>query len=304
MIGNSSKRPLASPVGLIMAGLILLFACRPAAAEPALWVAKGPNATVYLFGTIHVLKQYTAWRSPEVMNALALSDELWLEIPDPGNRGEDALTLARQLGLDPQHPLSSKMSAPQLAHLDAAAKAVGMKDGEKTLEPMRPWLASAALADLLLLRAGYDPDGGVELQLLHQALASRKPVRGFETLAQQIHFFADMPPAVELQMLQSTLQDFDKGTKELDALVEAWRRGDDGEIARMLVDEMRKPFPMLYRVLLIERNEAWANAIAEMLEVPGVKFIAVGAAHLAGPDSLQIALKQRGIEVERVSPAK
>src|SRR5262249_59600627 len=100
MIGNLTKRSLALPVGMIMSGLILLLACRPAVAEPALWVAKGPRATVYLFGTVHLLKRYTAWRSPEIMNALALSDELWLEVPDPSDKGE-MLTMARQLGLDP-----------------------------------------------------------------------------------------------------------------------------------------------------------------------------------------------------------
>ncbi len=286
---------------MILAGLILLFACRSALAEPALWVAKGPHATVYLFGTIHTLKKYSPWRSPEIMKALAQSEELWLEIPDPGNR--DVLTEARQLGLDPRHPLSSKISAPQLAQLDAAAKAAGMTEGEKALEPMRPWLASVVLADALLIHAGYDPDGGVDIQLLHQAVAARKAVRGFETASQQLHFLADMAPAVELQLLLSTLQDFDQSMQELEALVDAWRRGDDAEIARMMVDPMRKLFPALYRVLLVERNEAWADAIKQMVEGSGVRFIAVGAAHLAGPDSVLMALKRRGIEVERVGKA-
>jgi uncharacterized protein len=226
MIRNITKRSLALPVGMIMAGLILLLACGPAAAGPALWVAKGPKATVYLFGTVHVLKRYTAWRSSEIMNALALSEELWLEIPDPGNRN-DTQTLMRQLGFDPRHPLSSKVSTPQLAHLDAAAKAVGLKEGEKTLEPMRPWLASVALAEALLAHAGYDPDSGVEIQLLHQAAAARKPVRGFETTAEQLHFFVDMAPPLQIQLLESTLQDFDQGPEYVEALIDAWMRGDD-----------------------------------------------------------------------------
>jgi uncharacterized protein YbaP (TraB family) len=302
MIRNITKRSLALPVGMIMAGLILLFACRPAAAEPALWVAKGPKATIYLFGTIHVLKKNAAWDSPEIANALAQSQELWLEIPDPGNTN-DAQALTQQLGFDPKHPLSSKMSPPVLAHLDAVAKAVGMREGEKTLEPMRPWLASLALEVALLVHAGYDPGSGVEPLLLRQAVTAGKPVRGFETMAQQLHFLADLAPALELQLLQSTLQDFDQGTQEMDALVDAWMSGDDAGIARIFVDEMRKLFPALYRVILVERNEAWAKAIAPMVNGSGVKFIAVGAAHLVGPDSVQIALKRLGVEVERVKTA-
>jgi uncharacterized protein len=302
MIRNMTKRSLSLPVGMIVAGLILLFACRPAAAEPALWLAKGSKATIYLFGTIHVLKKNAAWESPEIANALALSQELWLEIPDPDN-AKEAQTLAEQLGFDPQHPLSSKMSPPMQAHLDAVAKAVGMKEGEKTLEPMRPWLASLSLEVALLVHAGYDPGSGVEPLLLRQAVDAGKPVRGFETMAQQLHLLADLAPALELQLLQSTLQDFDHGTQEMDALVDAWMSGDDAGIARIFVDEMRKLFPALYRVILVERNEAWAKAIAPMVKGSGVKFIAVGAAHLVGPDSVLIALKRLGVEVERVKTA-
>jgi uncharacterized protein YbaP (TraB family) len=36
-----------------------------------------------------------------------------------------------------------------------------------------------------------------------------------------------------------------------------------------------------------------------MLKGSGVQQIAVGAAHLAGPDSLQVQLAKRGIKVER-----
>jgi len=302
MTRSMRKRSRAAPAGAILAALILLLACRPGACEPALWLAKGPQATIYLFGTIHALKKEAAWESPAIAKALAASRELWLEIPDLGET-TDAQTLTRQLGFDPQHPLSAKLLAPELAHLDAAAKALGMSEGEKTLEPMRPWLASVALEDALLVHAGYDPGGGVEPQLLRQATAAGKAVRGFESLAQQLHFFADMAPALELQLLQETLRDFDQGTREIDALVDAWMSGDDAEIARTTIDEIRTPFPALYRALFVERNERWAAAIARMLQGSGVIFIAVGAGHLAGPDSVQAALERRGIAVERVGAA-
>ena len=300
MIRNIAKH--AMPVGMVMAGLILFFACRPATADPALWLAKGPKATIYIFGTVHTLKKNAIWESAEIANALARSEELWLEVPDPGNTKE-AQRLTLQLGSDPQHPLSSKMSPLMLSHLDTAARAVGVKDGEKSLEPMRPWLASVALADELLVHAGYDTGSGVEPLLLRQAVAAGKPVRGFETMAQQLHFLADLPPAVELQLLQSTLQDSDQGPQAIDALVDAWMTGDEAGIARTIIDDLRKDFPTLYRVIVIERNEAWAEAVAQMVNGSGVKFIAVGAFHLAGPDSLQMALKRRGIEVERVGTA-
>jgi uncharacterized protein len=287
------------PAALALAAAMALLACGPAAAAPALWLARGPSASVYLFGTIHVLRKGASWETPAIAAALARSGALWLEIPDPGDTGE-AKRLTQQLGFDPQHPLSAKLPPPLVARLDAAARAAGMAEGEKTLEPMRPWLAAVALEDALLVHSGYDPASGVEPLLLRQANAAGKPVRGFESMAQQLHLFADMEPALELQMLENTLQDSDRGTREVDALVEAWMSGDEAAITRTMVDEVRQPFPALYRVLFVARNEAWADAIARMAKGAGVSFVAVGAAHLAGPDSVQAALKRRGVAVERV----
>jgi len=298
MTKSFSVRRWSLPTALVLF-IALIWGSPPAAAEPGLWRAKGPNATIYLFGTVHVLRKGMAWKSPAIANALAASQELWLEVPDPDNV-QAVQPLIAQLGADPQHPLSTKLSPDALAHLDTVAKSIGMREGEQGLEPMRPWLAAVALEDALIVRAGYDPKSGVEPLLLHEAQAAGKPVHGFETLDQQMHFFANMSPRMELDLLENTLEDFDQGAGKLDALVDAWAKGDDAAITRATVDELRNPFPELYRTIVVERNDAWADSIVQMLKGTGVKFIAVGAAHLAGPDSVQAALKQRGVAVERI----
>jgi uncharacterized protein len=208
----------------------------------------------------------------------------------------------RQLGFDQQHPLSTELPPDDLAHLDSAAKNVGIPAGEKALEPMRPWLAALALSDALLIHAGYDPDSGVERVLQQRAVAAHKSVRGFETLEQQTHFFADMSPKLQISVLEDALGDADAGPAKLDALVDAWLKGDQAGITRLIIDELKKPFPVLYRTLLVARNEAWAGAVAGMLKEPGIRFIAVGAGHLAGPDSLRAKLEQRGIHIDPVGP--
>ena len=232
--------------------------------------------------------------------ALARSQELWLEVPNPDN-AKEARGLLRQFGFDSAHPLSSKLPHDAVMHLDAAARSLGIAEGETAFEPMRPWLAAVVLGNAFVVRAGYDPASGVEASLFREAVAAGKSVRGFESLEQQTRFFADMKPELELQFLQNELQDFDQGPRKLDRLVEAWRRGDDAAITQMLVEEIKGPYPALYRILLVDRNQAWADTIAAMLKGPGVRFVAVGAAHLAGPDSVQAALERRAVHVERIT---
>ena len=53
---------------------------------------------------------------------------------------------------------------------------------------------------------------------------------------------------------------------------------------------MQADYPDLYRLLLVDRNQDWANQLKTKLAGSGVSFVAVGAGHLTGPDSLQAEL--------------
>jgi uncharacterized protein YbaP (TraB family) len=276
----------------------LLFASAAAWAKPALWVVKDADTTIYLFGTVHLLPTDTDWRYPALDQALAASDSLTIELTDDDPVRMQALVL--QYGLDPAHPLSDKLSATENATLAKAAQTVGVPGGVNTLQMMRPWLAGLTLAVAPLLKAGMDPAHGVDKLLKAQMLAAGKPVDGLETAEQQIRFLADLPADVELEFLRSTLRDVDKSRAELTTLIDAWKNGDVATIARIEDEDLAQHAPELYQRLLVQRNQAWATKITAMLQQPGTFFIAVGAAHLAGPDSVQAQLETRGTSVKRL----
>ncbi len=262
---------------------------------PALWVIRDADSTLYLFGTIHVLRPDTPWGSARVDQALASADELWLEVANVDDQAA-ALPLVQQYGLSPDQPLSSRLTAEELADLDVASRALGLSAAQ--LEPMRPWLAAMTLAMAPLIKAGYDPQSGVELILKGRAQAAGVPVRGLETLEQQVTFLATLPEPTQLAYLRSTLEDFDAANTELDALVADWARGDLRAMERALGDEMKAQSIYLYDALLARRNAGWAEQIEAMLNGSGVQFIAVGSGHLVGDDSVIEMLRERGIEVQ------
>jgi uncharacterized protein YbaP (TraB family) len=170
----------------------------------------------------------------------------------------------------------------------------------QALNVMRPWLAALTLTTAPLLKAGLDPEHGVDKQLKAQMSAAGKPVFGLETAEQQMHFLADMPQEVQLDFLRSAMRDADKGPTQLTRLIDAWKSGDVATIARLEDEDMRQTAPELYQRLLVQRNETWAAKIAALLQQPGTVFIAVGAAHLAGPDSVQVQLQKLGVEAQRL----
>ncbi len=278
---------------------IVLFVLLPAAAfaRPALWVVKDADTTIYLFGTVHVLAKDTSWRDPTLDRALANSRTLYVELVDDDAANVAALVL--RLGMDFTHSLTDQLSAGDAHRLRLMANKLGVPGGIRTLNVMRPWLAALTLALAPLKQAGLDPEYGVDRQLRAQMVAAGKQVKGLETAEEQIRLLADMPRRVELDLLHSTMREADKGTLPLDQLIAAWKTGDVDAIARIATDDMRKRQPRLYQTMLVQRNQAWAMTIATLLDQPGSIFIAVGAAHLAGPDSVQVQLRKRGIDAAR-----
>jgi hypothetical protein len=283
-------------LSILAAGLAAAALALPASAEPALWKVQGPHATVYLFGTVHVLRKTTVWRSAKIETAFKSAGTLWEELKDADDPAA-MQPLIFKYGLDPTHALSAKLDPTGQARLTAVEATLGLPPAQ--LDPERPWLAALTLELVPLVKAGYDINSGVDKALKADADASGKPLQAFETAEQQVRFFADLPQKLEVDYLLSTLDDADKGSGELDALVDAWAAGDTRKMEALLNGDMIKTYPELYRILLADRNKAFAAKIEQLLKGEGVVFVAIGAAHLVGPDSVQADLARDGITAVR-----
>lgn len=270
-------------------------------ADPVLWRVKGPHGTVYLFGTVHVMRPEVHWKTARIRQALAASDSVYFEIADLDNAAA-AQPLVMKLGLDQAHPLSTKISKGDVAILDAAAKGLGAPNGEASFEPMQPWLVSMSLSILPAIRAGYDPGSGIDKALMEDAKAQKKPIKGFETMEEQIHMLADTPQEKQVVMLHQTLAELSDSAAKLDKVVAGWTRGDTTTIAKYESDELALKYPELYQQILVQRNGRWATKLTSLLndEHGGTTFVAVGAAHLVGPDSVLHALEAAGFHPERI----
>ncbi|HWM26471.1 MAG TPA: TraB/GumN family protein [Chthoniobacterales bacterium] len=279
--------------GAVAAPIVLAL---PAQAEPAMWVIRDKDSTVYLIGTLHLLRHEMEWNAAKVKKTLTESTALWLELANIDDQASIAPIIARH-GIDREKTLSSKLSTAQKEKLTRVAATYNVPLA--SLEPMKPWMAAMMFAILPLQKAGYDPNAGVDRLLKAQAEKEGDKIHGFETAEEQVRFFAEMPEAEQIAFLEETLGDAEEGLAQLEKLAKAWIAGDNETIGSILVNEFKNASPAVYEKLLVKRNIAWSKKIAEILQGSGVQQIAVGAAHLAGPDSLQVQLQKRGIKVER-----
>ena len=269
----------------------------PAADGPALWRIADEDTTVWLFGTIHVLPNGFSWRNETIDAAIAESDSLVLETVTSDDQSQAALLLM-QLGMSPNlPPISERIDEERLPQL--AAMIARGPFPESFLSALETWAASLMLVGVTLNDLGLDPESGVEEQLELIFELAERPISGLETPEQQLGFFDQLPEDAQRYFLNSVIDTPEDIREEFDAMLEAWRSGDEDQIAMTFDDELLFS-DTLRETLLTRRNATWANWIAERLAEPGTVFVAVGAGHLAGNDTVQDFLEVQGIAAERV----
>jgi len=259
---------------------------------PPLWVIRDADSIVYLFGTVHLLRPGAAWGSDKVDAAFDSASDVWFEVVNPDDQTA-MMTAIRDHGLSPQRPLSSRLTAEEKTRLDAAVRSMGMEPAQ--IDPMRPWFAAMMVGVAPLTAAGYDPAAGVELNLRARARAAGKTLHGLETLDQQLAGLAGMSDEGETAYLRYYLAHYDEVAGDMDRLVAGWTAGDLDAISAYARANGRDISDEVHETFMASRNADWAGQIQTVLAGSGTTFIAVGAAHLVGEDSVQALLAEKGI---------
>ena len=262
-------------VNLALAAALAAATPAPAAApnaDPAIFQVQDGDTKIYIFGTFHALDGKSDWFNDEVLSAFEDSGELILETVIPEPHVGPAVMSMRPPALPGPHVTTSASFLGTTKMAINAGKSQGLSVGHG--------------ADMVLRRA---------------AGHAGKPVEGLETLESQLAMFARMPASAPAKpgSAASTQRSMPALSKAMLDMQDAWKRGDQAIFVRML-DQLRRSSPELYRAMFTERNSRWADWIAARMQTPGTVFVAVGAGHLAGKDSVLVRLAELGIESERL----
>jgi uncharacterized protein YbaP (TraB family) len=267
-------------------------------ATPAMWVVKDSDTTIYLFGTFHLMAPGIDWNHGKVKAAFESADTLRLEIANMEAEAPIIANLMASKGqLPPGKTIYDGLTEAQKSALGTIIAQSGFPP--QAIQQMQPWMGSLILAMGLYQKLGLDPNQGVDKTLDGLARAANKPVEGFETGAEQIGFFANLTDQQQKAMLVSTIEDWDQATNMLNDMIDAWKTGNADKLGELMTTSLRTQ-PELAKLILTDRNERWAEWVSARMAKPGTVFVAVGAGHLSGPDSVQAFLKQKGINSTRV----
>jgi hypothetical protein len=267
-------------------------------ADPAMWVVKDSDTTIYMFGTFHMLDGKRAWFNDEVKTAFDASNELVVEVKLPENPAE-LQPLIMKYAVDPGGKTLSQKLAPDVkAKLDKELAAIGLPP--QMAESLEPWFISMTLTQVGAQKLGLKPEFGPESILSQAAKAGGKSVGELETAEFQIAMMDGIPESEQILGISQTIDKMDKIGETFEPMINAWATGDTEGLTRIMNEGVDK-MPTLYKAMFVDRNAKWADWVGQRLQKPGTVFMAVGAGHLAGPDSVQSFLGKKGIKTAKIN---
>ena len=273
------------------------MAAEQAAGAPALWKVADEDTTIYMFGTVHALPDNVDWYKGEIKTALDESSVLVTEIDMTDETTAKMQQLVGQMAiLPPGTTLRSLFNEEQTATYEAAMASLGAPAA--ALDPLEPWFAAIAMSQIAFQKAGITGENGTET-VLEAIVGDSKEREALETVEFQLGIFDNLPQDAQIKYLIDAAEEIDNLAPELQKIIDGWAVGDVETVANLLNEAFQED-PALVEALLYERNSNWAEWIETRMAEPGTVFMAVGAGHLVGENSVQDYLVERGIQSARV----
>jgi len=279
--------------------MILCFLmAAPAFGETSVWVVKTDSTTMYIGGTIHILREADKPFPPEFDRAYEASETIVLETDFEKLAAPEfqQAIMANAVYADGR-TIDSVLSDTAYGLLEKYCTANGLPLVQ--MNQYKPSLIILTLVGMELQKMGVNQQG-VDATYYTKATADKKTTVGLETVEEQLEMITTMGEGNESAFVIYSIDDLENIEENFDKIINAWKTGDVAVMEEMLVGEFEKRFPNLYKSLLVDRNNDWMAELEEYLKSPGTEFVLVGTFHLIGEDGVIAQLRDLGYEVEKM----
>jgi hypothetical protein len=299
------KTHRANGFGLLL--LLLLSLVQPGAAQvPAakgegrnpLWQIHGPSNTVYLLGSIHLLKEGDYPLAAAIESAFTNSQLAVFET-DIGEMMQLGvqMKLLGKARLPDGETLKDQLSAPTYAQFLEHTKRLELP--EPMFAQFRPSMAAIMLTMLEIQKLGFNPAFGVDKHLFERARDAGKETGALETVDFQINLVTGFTKEEGELLMKTTLKDLDNTRQMLDDIVKAWRTGNGGSLEK-LINEALNEAPIIAKRMLTDRNRDWVPKIRELVNGRKTAIVIVGSGHLVGREGVVELLRKEGLKVTQL----
>lgn len=265
-------------------------------AETSLWRVSKGDSELFIGGTIHVLSVNDYPLPEEFLQAYQKAGIVVFEtdLVAMGSSAAQKQMLQRVI-YGKGKTLKDDLSLQTYEALSDYLMSVGLNI--KSLNQFKPPMVMITMVMAELQRLGM-ADKGVDEFFNEKAIADGKELGELESLQVQFDVIENMGKGHEDEMIMSTIAEMKELSSIMADMKRAWKKGDFQKLEEIGILPMKKDFPALYQLLLVERNNAWIPKIEALLITPEVEFILVGALHLVAKEGIISQLRWLGYKVE------
>ena len=281
-----------SSVQLIYAQEVTEF---PMQKSSLLWKIEGPSLKKgsYLFGTMHLIeKEYFIF--PENLKKITSKcDVLVMEIAGLPSQPEALRYLQLQQGaiLDP----FSKEQRDSILLWAKTTLNMNEESFNAALGKMKPFVLVQMATQLNFMGKTESYEKTLEMIAKENGLQ----VKGLETLAEQMALFDNLKKEDEVELVMEAIRDKKKSIQRAVEMEKIYVSQNVDSMYLAVVSAEGSVISDEQLKFLDERNEKWIPQIIEMLKNQKC-FIAVGAAHLGGPNGVIRLLEEKGYKITPV----
>lgn len=261
-----------------------------AARRPILYEVRAPEGQTssYLFGTIHSEDARVIDLPGPVAQAFADSPSFALEVvPDSEAIIKSMVTMTFTDGRTLREVLPDDLYGETAAALEG----IGMPPA--AFRDFKPW------AVVTLISVPAETGDFLDLRLYRAALEAGKPIKGLESIEEQLAVFDDLSETDQIALLREALKSRNELPEMTETLIRAYLAGDLEALMERSERYLQAGDPRLaalFREAAVDsRNHRMTERLLPLLDQGGW-FIAVGALHLAGQSGILRLIEQQGYQ--------
>ncbi|WP_436799553.1 TraB/GumN family protein [Rhizobium oryzicola] len=268
------------------------------------WKIEKPGiAPSWLLGTMHVTDPRVIAMPKGAPEAFARSEVTIVEsdeILDEKKASAALLAKPSLTMMSDGKTIQSVLSKDDADKLSAALKKRGIP--LSAVSRMQPWMLSSfvALSPCELSRKGKG-EPFLDQKLAKDTVAAGKPVKGLETMEEQLSAMASIPLDFHMKSLMEMISLGDKMADVTATMTDLYLSGDIGMTMPMLKSVAPdgtegEGYAEFEERIVTQRNKVMAERALPVIE-QGNAFMAVGALHLPGKDGLVELFRAKGFTV-------